>query len=673
MLSLVLLLAVLGAFAPVLSNGFVNYDDPDYVTANPRVQRGVTSPGLVWAFRSAETGNWHPLTWLTHMSECQLFGLKPWGHHLTSLLLHAFNTVLVFLVFRRMTGAIWRSFIVAGLFGLHPLRVESVAWVAEQKDVLSAAFGLLALWAYARYVEAVRGPQTAMKHLEVKRQAGGDQPAEKIENQKSKIKNAPSSFYLLSLAFFALSLMSKPMLVTLPFVLLLLDYWPLDRFRELTTPTGNSPMTKRQSPLTHPPARLARLVVEKVPFLVLALTSSVVTFLVQHKVGAVATLAGTPLLARLANALISYYLYLGKLVWPLHLAVFYPYPTYISLEALLGAAVLLLGVSALAVVRRQKSAWLPVGWFWFLGTLMPVIGLVQVGAQSMADRYSYFPSIGVLVVLVWSAHAITKSWRYRGIAVAAPAAVLLLTLGLLTRQQTTYWHDSGSLFRHALAVTGPNTTAYWHLGDYAFVEQATLEEAVDNYRQALKLDPSFPDAHFQLANALFKQGAGEEAIREYQEALRCRPVWARAHNNFGFVLERMGRLDEAIAHLQEAVRLDPASAEAQSNLGRALYRKGALEESINHLQRAIGLNPGVAEIHDTLGIALEATGRQDAALREFQEAVRLKPDFARAHFSLALALLKQGRREEALLHLKEAVRLEPGYEPARRQLQALER
>lgn len=688
LLSLVLLIAVFGAFAPILSNAFVNYDDPDYVTTNAHVQHGLNWASLAWAFRSSEHGNWHPLTWLTHTLECQVFGLKPWGHHLTSLLLHALNTCLVFVLFKRMTGAMWRSFMVAALFGLHPLRVESVAWVAEQKDVLSAAFGLLALWAYTRYAQRVHGPQSAVHRPQPRNlssESADHQSREKgrsearrgakfqISDFRFQIRNSGWFYYLLALLLYAFSLMSKPMLVTMPFILLLLDYWPLGRFQESIPAVPPASNPNPQPPATHHWRALGRLALEKGPFLLLALTSSVVTFLVQNKVGAVATLAGATPIARLANALVAYCRYLGKLVWPSHLAVFYPLPTFLAIEVLVAAALLLLGVSALVVALRRKRPYLPMGWFWFLGTLVPVIGLVQVGSQSMADRYSYLPSIGVLVVVVWSVHALISSWRYHRIAALLLAAVPLLAFGWLTRQQAGYWRDSGTLFEHALAVTGPNTTVYWHLGDYAFIDRANLPEAVDYYRKALELDPSFPDAHFQLANALYRQGAREEAVREYEEALRCRPGWARVHSNFGYVLESMGRLDDALAQLREAVKLEPASAEAQSNLGRVLYRKGALAESIDHLQRAMALNPAVPDIHNTLGLALEATGRQDDALREFEVAVRLKPDFAYAHLCIAQALLKQGRREDALPHLKEAVRLDPSLEPARRQLQSLER
>lgn len=676
-----LLIAVFGAFAPILSNGFVNYDDPDYVTTNAQVQHGLNWASLAWAFRSTEHGNWHPLTWLAHIVECQVFGLKPWGHHLTSLLLHALNTVLVFLVFKRMTGATWRSFIVAALFGLHPLRVESVAWVAEQKDVLSTAFGLLALWAYTRYAQTVHSPQSrnlssgrADQQLREKDRSEARRGARfQISNFKSEIQNSGWFCYLMAVLLYALSLMSKPMLVTLPFILLLLDYWPLGRFRESNQALGQSPNPNAQSSVTSDLRGLGRLVPEKIPFLLLAAASSVVTFLVQNKVGAVATLAGATPIARLANALVSYCRYLGKLVWPTHLAVFYPLPSFLAIEVLLVAALLLLGVTAVAVLWWRKRPYLPTGWFWFLGTLVPVIGLVQVGSQSMADRYSYLPSIGVLVVVVWSVHALISSWRYRRLVALLLAAVPLLTLGWLTRQQAGYWHDSGTLFQHALQVTGPNTTVYWHLGDYAFMERASLEEAVGYYRKAIALDSNFPDIHFQLANALYRQGARAEAVHEYEETLRCRPNWAKAHSNFGYVLEGMGRLDDALSHLREAVRLAPDSAEAQSNLGRVLYRKGAFAESIDHLQQAMALNPTVPEIHNTLGLALEATGRQDEAFKEFEAALRLKPDFAFAHFSLAEALLKQGRRDEALPHLKEAVRLDPNLQAARRQLQLLAR
>ena len=445
-----LFLLVLCTFWPSLGNGFVNYDDDLYVAANGHVQSGLSWAGARWAFCTPVAANWHPATILSHMLDCQLFGLKPWGHHLTSVWLHAVNTVLVFLVFRRMTGALWRSLLVAALFGLHPLRVESVAWVAERKDVLSTFFFMLTLWAYVRYAQE-----------------------SKVQSPKSKVA------YVLALVFFACGLMSKPMLVTLPFVLLLLDYWPLGRNAECGMRNAEPGAGGKVQGRTWPWMKLVR---EKAPFFLLAAIASAVTLITQHRAKALATVENIRLIDRLANALVSYCRYLAKFLWPAKLAVFYPEPVKWPTATVLLAGLLLLGISIMAVALRHRHRYLPVGWLWSLGTLVPVIGLVQVGAQAMADRYTYVPLIGVALLLVWGMHELTSRWQFRAVLLSAAAAAGMILCVALTRRQIGHWRDTETLFRHALAVTDDNWVAHHNLGD-ALEKRGRLDEAIHMLRK----------------------------------------------------------------------------------------------------------------------------------------------------------------------------------------------
>jgi Tfp pilus assembly protein PilF len=510
-----------GAFLPSLRNGFVDYDDDVYVTANTQVQAGLSLSGAAWTLGSTAGGNyWHPLTWLSHMLDCQLFGLRAWGHHLTSVLVHALNMVLLFVVLRRMTGATWRSLLVATLFGLHPLRVESVAWVAERKDVLSALFWLLTLWAYACYVEQ-----------------------SKVGGPKSKV------WYGLVLVCFALGLMCKPMVVTLPFVLLLLDYWPLRRL-ELRLQDR-----KRKT--------LQALVVEKVPLFILAAAVSAAAYKVQA--GAGVTAHGLAFGARLGNALIAYCRYLGKLVWPSNLAVLYPHPLHWPPDQVALAALLLLGISAFVLLLARQRAYLVVGWLWFVGTLVPVIGLVQAGAQSMADRYTYLPLIGVLVALVWGLSDLMCRSRYQGLLSSSVAAVLLVACLALTRQQIGYWKNTEALFRHAIAVTQDNYIAHLRLGT-TFSHQGRLDEAISELQEALRIQPNDSDSRNNLGAALGRKGRLDEAIIQFQQALKLTPDDAEVHNNLGVAFAITGSRNQAVEQYQEALRLRPDYAGARKNL-----------------------------------------------------------------------------------------------------------
>jgi len=534
-----LLLLVVFTFLPLLNNDFIFLDDPGYITMNPHVQAGFKWESIKWAMSTTYVGNWHPLTWLSHMLDYQWFGLNPRGHHLMSLLIHAVNSALVLLVLEGMTGAVWRSFFVAAMFGLHPMHVESVAWASERKDVLSTLFWLLTLLAYSHYTKSK-----------------GNGPG-KVPGTGPRLSFSGASrtrgYYWLALFFFALGLMSKPMLVTLPFVLLLLDFWPLNRFN------NGDPI---------------KLVLEKIPFFLLSIVICIVTIPAQKGAGGVRTMANFPFTGRVENALVSYCRYLGKSFWPANLPFFYPHPNHWPMTAVVAAVLLLLGLSVLAWVTRRNHPYLLVGWCWFIGTLVPVIGLVQVGYQSMANRYTYVPSIGLFLCLAWGAQALTQHWRYQFLILFTLAAAAILICIPVTRIQIGYWKDSEILFQYASVVIKNNWEAHARLG-LVFSKEDRLDEAIDQYREALRLKPDDADAHYDLANALCRKSLWDEAIGEYQEDLKLSPDDFSGHSNLGVALFRKGRVNEAIIQFQEALRLNPGFVDARKNLDTAMRGQAA--------------------------------------------------------------------------------------------------
>jgi tetratricopeptide (TPR) repeat protein len=619
-------LVTIALYWPAMRCDFISLDDPAYVTANPHVQGGLNWEGVKWAFYNTEQASyWAPLMWLSHMLACQFFGLNAWGHHLINVLLHAANTALVFLVFQRMTRATWRSLILAALFGWHPLRVESVAWVTERKDVLSGFFGLLTLYFYARYVEK---SEVASRKSET--------------NPPTASSFLPSPFYWLSSFFFALGLMSKAMLVTMPCVLLLLDYWPLQRFKQ---------------------SRAWRLVMEKIPFFALALAASVVTFVVQKQGGAVMTVENFPLGARVGNALISYCRYLGKTFWPTDLAVFYPHPGYWPLAKVLLAGVFLCGISVLLYMQRGRYAFLLMGWLWFVGTLVPVIQLVQSGGQAMADRFTYVPSLRVLILVIWGAYELARGRPYHKIALAAAGSAAIVLCLAVTRQQLGFWKNSETIYRHTLEVTENNLIVHYNLGD-ALVKEGQIDEAISQFRKAIRLKPDYALTHNNLGIAFLDHGQTDEAIGQFQEAIRLTPDFAEAYYNLGNALLRKGQTDEAISHYQEAIRLKADYALAHNNLGDALLKKGQTIEAISQFQEAIHLKPDFAEAHNNLGDAFLDQGQTDEAISQYQQVVRLKPDFAPTHYNLGNALLKKGQNNDAISQFQEVIRLKPDFAPA---------
>jgi len=577
------------------------------VTRNTNVRGGITQRGLEWAFTSGDAANWFPVTRLSHMLDSQLFGLRSGLHHLTSVGWHALAAVLLFAFLARATHARWPSAWVASVFALHPLHVESVAWVAERKDVLCAFFWFLALWAYVRYAE---------------RPGRGR--------------------YLAVLLWFCLGLMSKPMIVTLPFLLLVLDAWPLHRL-----------------------SRAA--VYEKTPFFALAVVSCVVTFLVQQSSGAV-KIAQLPIGLRIENALVSSAIYCLKTIWPSGLAVFYPYPAGSEWWMAAAAGLAIAAVTALALRSHRSAPYLAAGWIWFLVALAPVIGLVQVGAQARADRYMYVPMVGLTIMLAWGAAGLSRRWRAAARPIAAAAIATCLAVAAVSAAQIEHWKNSETLFRHALDVTTDNYLAEHNLGSY-LLDTGRLSEAIPHLEASLRMRPESVPARSDLASALAQTpGRLPEAIAQYHAAVHLLPDSAILHNNLASALAQTpGGLPEAIAEYQAALRINPDYAEAHDNLGLALAGSpGRLAEAIAEHQAALRIRPDYAEAHYNLGVALSRTGgRLPEAAAEFEAALRLKPDYAEAHNNLGVVLSQlPGRSSVAIAHFETALRIQPDYADA---------
>ena len=647
-------------FSRALGNDFVNYDDPDYVTANAHVLSGLTWDSLRWAFRSGEASNWHPLTWLSHQLDVSLFGMNPRGHHATSVLLHAVNAVLAFLALRRLTGALWTSALGAALFAWHPLRVESVAWIAERKDVLSGCAWFGVLWAYAVYAERRRDGR------------GG-----------------AGWYYGMALVAFVLGLMSKPMLVTLPCVLLLLDFWPL---RRLAFARGDP--SKRES--------CGALMLEKLPFFGFAAASSVITYLVQKGGGSVTSALSLDL--RLGNAVVAVARYIGKAFWPFDLAVLYPHPGAWPIHKVVASAVLVAGISAVAMWQWRRRPWITVGWLWFLGTLVPVIGLVQVGLQSMADRYTYLPMVGLQVALLWTAREWFVSPGARRIAGAVAAAVLT-GCALRSADQLRHWRNSFTLFDQAIAVTDKNYVAHDNRGLFLF-KAGKVVEAMADYRRALAINPAYLNANNNLGYSLAQLGRPAEAVPAYRAALAANPGHIEVRNNlanalsdlgqlaeamehYDFVLQRQpghvnalngsavvlamqNRLPEAKARLEASLRIAPSNASAHNNLGNVCSMLGLRDEAIAHYRRAAELNAGDPHPWMLIGTLQLQADRFAEAAESFQHAIERRPNFPDAHAHRGLALYRIGRREEAIRALRTALQQNPEHAQAKSWLAAIE-
>jgi Flp pilus assembly protein TadD len=604
LICLFLILLTYVSFSRILNNKFINFDDNDYVIRNPHVNSGLTLEGIKWAFTAFHANNWHPITWLSHMVDCEIYGLNAGGHHFTNLILHIINTLLLFLVFKWITGAIWESAFIAALFAIHPLHVESVAWVAERKDVLSAFFGMLTIWAYARYAE-----------------------------------NLSLSRYLTALLCFIFGLMSKPMLVTLPFVLLLLDFWPLKRFQFLPADDESYFQTQRYSDKGFKRGTLLNLILEKIPFFIFVVVSSYLTFLAQQHGGVVKSLELFPLKVRIANALVAYIIYIKKMFYPLNLAILYPYPEIVPMWQALGAACLLVCIFILAIWKFKRYPYFTVGLLWYIGTLIPVIGLVQVGLQSMADRYTYMPLIGLFIIIAWGIPDIMSRFCYQKIVLAVLSVTIISTFMILTWIQTRHWYNSTTLLDHAIHVTKNNYLAYNGLG-VAHIEQGRIIEGINNLYRAINIKHDFAEAHKNMGIALVKQRKIDEAIIHYKKALRISPESAIIHNSLGIALHKQGKIEESIKHFLEALEIWPNYIKAYNNLGIALVSQGKIQEALVHYVKALKINPDYAEAHCNMGIALEKLGKIEEAIAHYNQALRIKPDYPRARYNLEQLLSK---------------------------------
>ena len=623
-ISLALVIATVCVYLPVRHYGFVNLDDDEFVASNPNIAGGLTWQSVRWAFGAGLNHNdrnvdyWRPLSFLSHALDIQLFGLQPAGHHLMNVGIHAAAAVALFLVLQSMTNAPWRSAFVAALFALHPLRVESVAWVTERKDVLSGLFFMLTLGAYTRYVHR---PFSVPRYLAV--------------------------FFL-----FALALMSKSMVVTLPFVLLLLDYWPLGRTRWVPPAVAGD----------HVALSPARLFTEKLPLLVLAAASSVMTFGGKAGRGRL-SFASLPLATRVANALLSYAGYIGKMCWPTGLAVWYPLHPGVSPAAVMVAGIVLIGGTIAVIREARRRPWLITGWFWYLGMLVPVIGVFQGAGEAMADRYPYIPMVGLFIMASWNAPSRATERRNLKVIACTAAIAVLVVCAALSRVQVGYWKNSETLFQHALDVTGDNCVAHNHLG-IALEQTGKVREAIGHYEQALQINPDYAEAHYDLGSTLAQAGRTPEAIEHLERALQIRPDYAEAHYILGMTLGLAGRMPEAIEQLQYALRIKPDLPEAHCKLGIALAQVGKIEDAIGHYEQALRIKPDYAEAHYNLGIALGQMGRIEDAIRHYEQALRIKPDYAEAHCNLGSTLGQAGRMPEAIEHLEQALRFKPDFAEA---------
>jgi Flp pilus assembly protein TadD len=621
-LAILLAALVFIVFARCLTCGFIHYDDPFYITENRVVQEGLSLRGFGWAFTTGHAANWHPVTWLSHMLDVELFGLEPWGHHLTNVLLHALCAALLYVFLKNATGSRWRSLAVAALFAIHPLRVESVAWVSERKDVLSTAFGLGVFIAYVSYARR-----------------GG------------------IARYLLVAVLLSLGLMAKPMLVTWPVLMLLLDIWPLRRIRW-------------EGWRALPGRRAAALVFEKLPLLLLCAASAVVTVLVQRAGGAVANLGYIPLEARLANAPRAAILYLWKTLWPVDLAPFYPHPGADAVGwAALAAVLTLLALTAGAVVAVRRWPWLLTGWLWYIIALAPVIGIVQVGQQAMADRYTYVPMIGVYIAIVFSIPSLAWRPALRRTAWAG-AAVLLILLAGMTWRQIGFWRDTEQLFTHTLAAAGENPVARKALGALR-VREGRLAEAEEHYLRLMKIAPEDPDVLFSLATVYDLRGDMDEAVRLFEEATRQFPGDSRNYASLGVIALKQGNLVRAEALFEQALQMNDEDALALMNLATIEGRRGQTGRALNMLERAYAIAPETPSLPFNLGYALLMSGQTAEAVPRLREAVQRRPQNANAHTLLGLALNAAGRKDEAIPALEQALRLNPNQPDARLALEQL--
>lgn len=617
-------LAALVAFVyrPVGQFGFLNWEDQWYVTHNRHVLAGLTWNSVAWAFTSAARPYWHPLTWLSHETDVTLFGLNAGGHHLMSVAIHALASALLFLLVRRMTGALWRSAFVAAVFAVHPLHVESVAWIAERKDVLSALFWILTLWSYVSYV---RQPSRAR--------------------------------FALVILMFLLALLAKPMVVTLPAVMLLLDVWPLRRVS----------FTSREG--------WREVVVEKWPLFALAIAGGLVTVVVQSHIGALQSFGVTGWSDRVANAVVAYVAYLGKAIVPVGLSAFYARNWALPAWEAAGAAAVIAGISAFAIFRARRQPYVLVGWLWFLGTLLPVVGLIQSGEQAMADRFMYVPLVGLSMIAAWGVPDLIG--RRATILLRAGAGVIVVSLAVIARTQVTYWSDDVTLWTHAVDVTHENYFAYNLLG-LAYKDRGQWDEAIANHTLAATFAPQAePDfralVDYNIGYAKAQQGRADEALQFYTTALALKPNFPEAHNDIAALLARQNKPAEALPHYFAALKLQPDFAEAQNGLGAALAMQGHEDDAIAHYLEALRIDPTIALAHVNLAMVWIHQGKNADAIRELLAATAIEPNHAIWQYNLGVLLARQGQRDDARARFTMALRIDPTLTAARQALDSLDK
>jgi tetratricopeptide (TPR) repeat protein len=616
----VLALVTIIAFEQVRLNEFIGYDDDRYVTENPQVKAGMTPESVHWALTTTAIGYWHPLALLSHMLDCELFGLEPSRHHLTSLFFHVANTLLLFWVLKRMTGAVWASSFVAAVFAIHPLHVESVAWISERKDVLSGLFWMLTIAAYVRYAER---PSVGR--------------------------------YLMVVLGLSAGLMAKPMVVTMPFVLLLLDFWPLGRF---STPQAEPVTPNYRKSMTY------RLIGEKIPLFVLTAVLCVVTYIVPKSRGVAVSMEFVSLNSRIENALVSYVSYIWKMLNPSRLAVLYPHPgDSLPVWKTIVCLLTLVVVSAGIVYLGRRRRYLAVGWLWYLGTLLPVIGLVQAGAQAMADRYTYLPSIGILIMIAWGVSDLVAKWRYRRIGLGVTAGIVLTTLAICTRVQLRHWRNNLALFGHALKVTENNYVMHSNYGGALF-EEGRFDEALAHFNEALRINPQYSDARRNVGIVLLRQGKIDEAIAAFAEVLSYRGEWPITHNYLGLAQAQKGEFELAVQNYNAALQFKPDYVEALKNLGIALKEQGKTNEAINKWRAGLEIEADNPDIHYNMGTVMAEQSRYEQAIHHFNITLAARPDGAEAHLNIGAVYYLQGKLDLAVQHCAEAIRLRPDYHDA---------
>jgi tetratricopeptide (TPR) repeat protein len=644
--ALCLILGIVVVYMKVQKYDFVGYDDELYVTQNHYVQEGISPEGIKWAFTTFHSANWHPLTWLSHMLDCDLYGLNPAGHHWTNVEFHIANTLLLFIILFKMTGALWQSAFVAALFALHPLHVESVAWISERKDVLSTFFGLLSIAAYCHYVK------------------------------KSSVK-----YYLLVIIFLSLGLMAKPMVVTLPFVLLLLDYWPLKRFQ-----FQRDFHFKSEKPIEDVLRRNYRIILEKIPLFIPVVISCIMTFIAQKSEGAVKPIGALPLKYRIANTIVSYTSYVLKAIWPQKLAVFYPHPgNTLRWWQIAGSALLIISACYGAIRWAKKYPYILVGLFWYLGTLVPVIGLVQVGNQAMADRYTYIPLIGIFIIVSWGVSDLFKErfsvqksefssqlsddssdisklfnkQRFHNIFLTISALILLAALSWRSFFQLNTWENGITLFEHAVSVTENNYQAHNNLGKG--YESIDLDKALFHFKAALKINPNNATSLYNLGNVYLEKGDIDEAVRHYLKALSIKPEYPAALNNLGEAFVKKGDYDNAIYYFKTAFKTDPQNTNACMNIANVLFLQSKPDEAISQYREILQTDTKNPDVYYNLAYVLSTKGNLEEAVSLYKEVLNIAPEYSKAHYNLGNIRLKQGDLKEAFTHFTKAIKINPNY------------